>query len=262
MLHYKISTEGTANEMDWRRYRNLMMEMAMDSILGPNPIPSLIKPLVEVKFNHNFFTGGNLTPRSLEKLDAAEQYNASTSELGKFISKITSFGGGDGEPEKRLITPIQADHLARGYAGSIATLSMWASNVIFPEGRVAPQAKDNPFLGGLMGADVQRKNESLVYELMDENERYFNTFKKLKERGDPKADEYKNANINQIQAYVYGQTVTKGLQDLNKEIRRVGESRDKDMTPEMRRDRINKLKEIKEKQALAGVIQFRKLADR
>jgi hypothetical protein len=97
---------------------------------------------------------------------------------------------------------------------------------------------------------------------MDENERYFNTFKKLKERGDPKADEYKNANINQIQAYVYGQTVTKGLQDLNKEIRRVGESRDKDMTPEMRRDRINKLKEIKEKQALAGVIQFRKLADR
>jgi hypothetical protein len=253
MLYSTITSQGTKNEIDMKRLRTVLAESAYDSLLGPTPIPSGVRPFVEIAFNHDFFTGGNVTPRSLEKLDAARQYNASTSEMGKMISSLT------GTDKHRLLNPIEADKLMRGILGSVGALSMYYSNVIFGEDRVAPQLKDNPLLGGIIGADVQRKNEELLYTLAEITSKADATFNDLHKKGfHEEAREYFKENKDLIKANGYVKASTQSLDDINAEIKRIGGSpNDKTYnTPEKRLARINELKEIKNK-ALKDVIRFR-----
>jgi hypothetical protein len=253
MLYSTITSQGTKNEIDMKRLRTMFAESSYDSLLGPTPIPSGVKPFIEIAFNHDFFTGGNVTPRSLEKLDAVRQYNASTSEMGKMISSLT------GTDKHRLLNPIEADKLMRGILGSVGALSMYYSNVIFGEDRVAPQLKDNPLLGGIIGADVQRKNEELLYTLAEITSKADATFNDLHKKGfHEEAREYFKENKDLIKANGYVKASTQSLDDINAEIKRIGGSpNDKTYnTPEKRLARINELKEIKNK-ALKDVIRFR-----
>jgi hypothetical protein len=253
MLYSTVTSQGTKNEIDMKRLRTVLADSAYDSLLGPTPIPSGVKPFIEIAFNHDFFTGGNVTPRSLEKLDAARQYNASTSEMGKMISSLT------GTDKHRLLNPIEADKLMRGILGSVGALSMYYSNVIFGEDRVAPQLKDNPLLGGIIGADVQRKNEELLYTLAEITSKADATFNDLHKKGfHEEAREYFKENKDLIKANGYVKASTQSLDDINAEIKRIGGSpNDKTYnTPEKRLARINELKEIKNK-ALKDVIRFR-----
>jgi hypothetical protein len=253
MLYSTITSQGTKNEIDMKRLRTVLAESAYDSLLGPTPIPSGVRPFVEIAFNHDFFTGSTVTPRSLEKLDAARQYNASTSEMGKMISSLT------GTDKHRLLNPIEADKLMRGILGSVGALSMYYSNVIFGEDRVAPQLKDNPLLGGIIGADVQRKNEELLYTLAEITSKADATFNDLHKKGfHEEAREYFKENKDLIKANGYVKASTQSLDDINAEIKRIGGSpNDKTYnTPEKRLARINELKEIKNK-ALKDVIRFR-----
>lgn len=253
MLYSTVTSQGTKNEIDMKRLRTVLADSAYDSLLGPTPIPSGVKPFIEIAFNHDFFTGGNVTPRSLEKLDAVRQYNASTSEMGKMISSLT------GTDKHRLLNPIEADKLMRGILGSVGALSMYYSNVIFGEDRVAPQLKDNPLTGGIIGADVQRKNEDLLYSLAEITGKADATFNDLHKKGfHEEAREYFKENKDLIKANGYVKASMQSLDDLNAEIKRIGGSpNDKTYnTPEKRLARINELKEIKNK-ALKDVIRFR-----
>lgn len=255
-LYSTITSQSTKNAIDATRFRKVLAESAVNSILGPTPIPSGAKPMVEIAFNHDFYTGNTVTPRGLENLDAAQQYNASTSELGKMLSSLT------GTDKTRLLNPIEADKFMRGMAGSIASLSQYYSNVLNSGNRVMPQIKDNPLVGGLVGADTQRKYENLFYGLRDETESAEATFKKLHERGmHEEADAYLRDNIELVKAQGYVKAIGEDLGRLNKEIKRVGESpKDKTFnTPQKRLDRINELKEIKNN-ILKDVVQVRKQA--
>jgi hypothetical protein len=263
MIYTTIVSQGTKNEVDKSRLARVMGKMFVDSILGPTPVPTGFKAPLEVAIDHNFFTGNNVTPRGMQGLDAAEQYNAATSELGKFLSKLTEipFTGGDGKPNKRALNPMETDHLIRGMFGSAGALSMWFSNQLFggPE-RPKGQLKDNPFLGGLVGADVQRRNEDLMYDLKDKTEESYNTFRKLHMRGKhQEANEYFKDNKGEVQAYAYVLRAEAELKRLNAEIRRVGETVDPKWTPEAKRERLNELAE-KKNTVLRGVIQMRKKA--
>jgi hypothetical protein len=255
-LYSTITSQSTKNAIDATRFRKVLAESAVNSILGPTPIPSGVKPTIEIAFNHDFYTGNTVTPRGLENLDAAQQYNASTSELGKMLSALT------GSDKSRLLNPIEADKFMRGMAGSIASLSQYYSNVLSSDKRVAPQLRQNPLTGGLIGADTQRKYENLFYGLRDETESAEATFKKLHERGlHEQADAYLRDNIELVKAQGYVKSVGESLGALNKEIKRVGESpNDKTYnTPQKRLDRINELKEIKNN-VLKDIVEIRKKA--
>jgi hypothetical protein len=173
--------------------------------------------------------------------------------MGKMISSLT------GTDKHRLLNPIEADKLMRGILGSVGALSMYYSNVIFGEDRVAPQLKDNPLTGGIIGADVQRKNEDLLYSLAEITGKADATFNDLHKKGfHEEAREYFKENKDLIKANGYVKASMQSLDDLNAEIKRIGGSpNDKTYnTPEKRLARINELKEIKNK-ALKDVIRFR-----
>jgi F0F1-type ATP synthase membrane subunit b/b' len=173
LIHYDLSQKGTKNEMDRTRFWKASGNAAVDMLLGPTPIPSAFKGAIEISLDRNFYTGGDITPDYLKKLEASRQYTASTSELGKIFSAATQipFTAKEGKENKRVLSPIQADHLMRSLGGSVASVSMFFTNLVFNSDRPSTQLKENPLLGGLVGADVARRNESLFYDLKERSDK-------------------------------------------------------------------------------------------
>jgi Na+-translocating ferredoxin:NAD+ oxidoreductase RnfG subunit len=247
-----IVNKGTDNEMDAKRLRTALSEAAMDSLLGPNPVPTGVKPAIEIILNKNFFTGSTVVPRGMEDLDAAEQYTATTSEFGKVLSALTGLPFTD----KRVLNPIEADHLVRGMFGTTGSAVQWLSN-LFSEDRPAPRAKDNPLYGSFITADVPRGREDLFYDFKGIVDNRYETFMKLLERGkDKQADEYYDKYSDLIASRDYVVGMEAALRDINRQIRNIGEIKDKDFTPEQRRQEITDLQRQKN-DILDGIIQMR-----
>jgi hypothetical protein len=253
LIYNYVTKEGTDNEMDASRLRSALREAAFDSLLGPNPVPTGIKPAVEIILNKNFFTGSTVTPRGMEDLDAAEQYTSATSELGKVLSALTSIPFGEGS---RVLNPIEADHLVRGMLGTNGSAMQWLSN-LFGEDRPTPSMRQNPLYGSFVSPDVARGNEDLFYDFKSKVDNRYETYMKLLERDKAEeADKYfdKHGELISARDYVTGMEVA--LRDLNRQIRMTGEVKDKSFTPDQRREEIIDLQRAKQ-DILDGIVQMR-----
>jgi hypothetical protein len=256
MLYNKIMKEGTKNAVDERRLRTALKEAAIDMLLGPTPVPSGIKPFVEIGLNKDFFTGRPVVPESLAKLEAAERYVANTSEAGKFLSGLT------GTKEKRLLDPLEADHIIRGIFGTAGAMGQWFSNSIAVASgeRAAMTDKQQPITGSFLRTDVGRRNEDLFYDFKAEVDKRYGTYAKMLEREDDKAaDAYEEKHSDIIDFYQDVNKMDSELKEINAEIRYYGESKDTGLTPQQRREEI-KLLQIEKQEMLDDIIEMRKEA--
>ena len=245
LIYNKVTREGTDNEYDRRRIRKALGDAARDMLLGPEPIPAGIKPVIEVAINHDFFTGRPVIPEGLKDVEAAEQYTASTSELGKKLSALLAIPGTDG---KRVLNPIEADHIIRGVFGTAGAMGQWVSNSIgaMAEERPEPTAKEAPITGSFLRDEVPRGREDLFYDFKSAVNEKYQTWKKMMDRGDyDAADAYleKNGDVAAMNDYIV--EAEDELKEINAEIRRIGETREKDMTPKERREAIEDYKRLK-----------------
>jgi hypothetical protein len=254
MTYNTVMKEGTENEIDGTRLRHVLAEAAMDSLLGPNPVPTGVKPLVEIGLNRSFFTGRAITPKSLEGLDSVQQYNATTSELGKVLSALT----GNPFNEKRVLNPIEADHLVRSLFGTTGAAVQWGTN-IFSGDRPTAREKDNPFYGSFIAADVGRAPEDLFYSFKDKVDGRYKTYQSLlKDAKFEEADKYFDRYEKEISAQPYISAMDNSLAEINREIRVLGRI-SRDMTPDERRAEITEMQRLKN-QILEDVIAMRKEA--
>jgi len=250
LIYNKVMKEGTKNQMDNTRLRKALSEAAIDSLVGPNMIPTGVKPVAEIALNHNFFTGGNLTPKGMEKLESFRQYNSSTSELGKVLSGLTM----------GALNPIEADHLVRSLFGTAGAAVMYGSN-LFNGDRVTPQAKDNPIYGSFILPEVPRGREDLFYDLKERSDKKYETFVDMMKKQHPKeAKEYREENKGLIAAHGFVTGADAELKRINAEIRRLSDLPSEKMSSDEKRARITRFQEQKNR-ILEKTIQFRLKAE-
>jgi hypothetical protein len=258
LLYNKITKEGTKDAIDNTRLRTALKEGAIDALLGPvgsGPIPSAFKPVAEVALNHDFYTGGNVTPQNMKDLAAFRQYNANTSELGKWMSYASGFGS----DEHRLLSPIQADHVMRGMGGSVAAVAMWGSN-LFSGNKPSAEERNNILYGSFIAPEVPRGREDLFYDLKTRSDTALATFKDLMKKGHPEeAKTWFDDHKGEIQANGFTAQASKTLVDLNAEIRRIEDLPESKMSAGDKRARINFFKNKKE-DILEQTIKFRQKA--
>ena len=245
LVYNHITKKGTENEYDARRLRQALSGVALDALSGPTPIPIAIKPLLEVSVDYSFFTGRSIVPTNLKDVEAAEQYTGSTSELGKAISAALEIPGTDG---KRVLNPIEADHIVRGLFGTVGAMTQWVTNSIgsIAETRPEPSGKENPFIGTFLREEVPRGKEDLYYDLKGVVDTKYQTWKKMMERGAyEEADAFLDKNDAAISMHDYIRDTDAELKDINSEIRQLGESKDQNLSPKERRKEIDEYKRIK-----------------
>jgi len=253
LIYNYVTTQGTENEVDGTRLRTALFEAAADSLLGPNLISTGVKPFAEITLNRNFFTGGTVTPKGMEDLDAVEQYTAATSQLGKIISALTGIPFTE---NKRVLNPIEADHLVRGLFGTTGSFVQYVSNM-FSDERPSPSARQNPVYGSFVAPDVARGNEELFYDFKKKVDNKYETYMKLLERDKAdEADNYFNKHADLISARDYVTGMEIALRDINRQIRNTGEVKDTKLSPEQRRQEIIDLQRAKQ-EILEGIIQMR-----
>jgi GNAT superfamily N-acetyltransferase len=252
----KVINEGTETEVDAKRLRTAMKEAAVDLLLGPTPVPSAVKPIIEIGLDYNFFTSRPVTPRGMQSLDAYQQYDMRTSEAAKILSSLT------GNDEKRVLNPMEADHLVRSIFGTAGAMVAWSSNLVGEAAEFRPEMglKEMPVTGAFLRPEVPRGREDLFYKLKDDTDRKYRTYMTLADRDNKaEAQAYINRHPNLIAYYEYTSEMDAQLKEINSAIRFIGETRDPSYTPELKRREIQEFLNLKQ-DILEGIEQFRKEA--
>jgi hypothetical protein len=203
---YLLMTDKGAE--DGRKFRDSMKAALGTALLAPTPVPQVIKPIVEVAINYNFFQGKPLIGQWQKGLEIERQFNDSTSELAKL------FG------ETGMVSPIAADHLMRGMFGSVGGLTIFLTNPILhsdpmierPEMSMKEAVAAVPGAGSFMTKEYESSLKTDFYVLRDEVDKVANTLSDLKKR-----------NPDQIDAYLEKEGVIDKLQ-LKKTVDKVGKS--------------------------------------
>ncbi len=127
-------------------------------------------------------------------------------------------------------------------------MGQWVSNSIgaIAETRPEPSAREAPITGSFLRDEVPRGREDLFYDFKEAVNEKYQTWKKMMDRGDDAAaDAYIEKHGDVAAMYEYINETEADLKEINTEIRRLGETREKDMTPRERRLEIEDYKRLK-----------------
>ena len=238
-------------ETDGKAQWSALKDLFLGSIPGYSSmgIPQIVKPVFEVWANKNFLTGAPVESARFQGLDPEARYLATTTELAKQMSKAVP-----------ILSPIQIEHIVRGYLGVLPLAAAAAANGVFeregkgekPEGR----ASDLPLIGTAFQKKYGGADAEVVFREAKEIEQSRNTFNDILKSGRrEEALEYRDAHRAELlmapMAGQYRQVVGR----INADIRRTQERND--LTAEEKRIRLDMLDKAKQDRANAFLKQVR-----
>jgi phage shock protein A len=250
------AVDGMRAETDGKAQFQALRDLFLGSVPGYSSmgVPALVKPAFEVWSDKNFLTGGPIEPRRMQGYDTEERYLATTTELAKQMSKLLP-----------ILSPIQIEHIVRGYLGVLPLVAAAGANGLFErEGkgeRPAGRASDLPLIGTAFQKKYGGGDADVVYREAQEAVNANATFKKMLSEG--RRDEavaYRDKNkVELAMASAAGQ-YRQIIGRINTDIRRTQE-RD-DLTAEEKRLRLDALDKAKQDRADAFIRQSRLVEER
>jgi hypothetical protein len=245
------AVDGMRAETDGKAQFQALKDLFLGSIPGYSSmgVPALVKPAFEVWTDKNFLTGGTIEPRRMQGYDTEERYLATTTELAKQMSKLLP-----------ILSPIQIEHIVRGYLGVLPLVAAAGANGLFErEGkgeRPAGRASDLPLVGTAFQKKYGGGDADVVYREAQEAVEANATFKKMLGEGRrEEAVAYRDKNkVEMAMAPAAGQ-YRQIIGRINTDIRRTQE-RD-DLTAEEKRLRLDALDKAKQDRADAFIRQSR-----
>jgi len=238
---------------DGKKVRAAFRDAIVNSILSPTAVPQAIKPILEVGINYSFFTGRPIIGRGLERLPTDQQTSIYSSELAKMM-------GSTG-----LIAPVNADHLMRGYFGTVGGLlnAVISSAVRTVDGRSLPEVPTadalgrvpglSPFLAKEYGTGV--KND--FYELQKEVDVAVAGFNRLKKYGTiADVQEFAQENKELIGLRTQVNRIQTQLAKLRGQERKIIEAPDSVMDAAQKGEAVSRIK-AQEKRMLTNVHTLR-----
>jgi hypothetical protein len=204
------------------------------------PIPQVVKPLIEVGMNKNFFFDRPVEPYRFKNMSAKEKRDLYTSETMITMSEAFDWAGVE-------VSPMQLEHLVNGYFGWVGELGIGLSNMIvskardFPE-RPAQKFMDHPILRKMFQASPIRNTKAgtAFYERLKDVEQAHNDLNLSKKLED--WDRYEEIYEEKKDLLKWKDFIKKKqrmLNEINKRIRII--RFDKYMGAEQKRERMDQL---------------------
>jgi len=250
------AVDGMRAETDGKAQFQALRDLFLGSIPGYSSmgIPQIVKPAFEVWADKNFLTGGPIEPRRMQNFDTEERYLATTTELAKQMSKALP-----------ILSPIQIEHIVRGYFGVLPLAAVAAANGLFESAdkgeKPAGRASDMPLIGTAFQKKYGGGDADVVYREAQESMQSRDTLNKMiKEGRREDALEYREKHRAELAmasaAGQYRQVVGR----INADIRRTQERND--LTAEEKRLRLDMLDKAKQDRADAFIRQSRLVEER
>lgn len=151
-----------------------------------SPVPQMFQPALDVYSNRDAFTGRPIESAGMEKLSPTLRDRASSTAPAKAISSATAVFG-----EDFALSPLQADHLIRGYLGQVGA---WGAGIIDTVWRAASGESEpakhwheyqpiRRFYRDLGAPAPYDRYSTLFYEGLKESGRVYADAKRLQELG-------------------------------------------------------------------------------
>jgi hypothetical protein len=200
------------------------------SQLSMNPIPQLVKPMLDVYANKDSFTKRPIESLAMQRLQPKERYNERTSEVGRFLGSL-------GLPDPAMLmmghyeelSPVKIDALTRGYfswLGVMATTSIdYGIRPMMDRGeRPAMQLRDAFVIGNFVESLPTNSSRyvSQMYDQANAIEQAYASYRNAITQGDiGKANRLLAENRKEILAYKNIEAIKRGESKINAQINRI-----------------------------------------
>ena len=239
----QISDDGVEGKVFFKRMNSILMDT-----FSLNPIPQMVKPMIDLYSNKDSFTGAPIESAGMERLSAQERVTGRTSGVAKVL-------GGISEAMHKVLTfdtkaqgfsPIQIDYAIKaylGWAGSTAVATADLAVEPFTEGTKVRKPVIDTLAMGFIKTEPETASK-FMSQFYETNARVQSALadmrhyaelgnsekvgKILKEQGDDIA-----------LAKLYDKT-TKQLAEIRKQMRLIEQS--KDIDPADKRAEMNRLR--------------------
>jgi hypothetical protein len=249
----RITEQFVDDEATGELFRKRLLSMLTDTF-SFSPIPQAVQPLLDIYSNYDAFTERPVESMGMDRLSPELRKRASTSKIGEWGSQILNATiGGIGTPETNpfALSPVQMDHLIGGYFGQVGTWVTGAGDVAwrFATGNEKPAQRwyeyqpIRRFYKSLGDEDRYTKYGTVFYKGMREAARAHADVKELREAG-RLADAAEVVKDKQEMLRIRTQ-LNRAQSDLRKINRRIDVIRRSDQPAGLKRQRIDRLRAIK-----------------
>jgi hypothetical protein len=249
------AVDGMRAETDSKEQWKALKDMFLNSIPGYSSmgIPQIVKPAFEVWTNKNFMSGSDIESRRFQGMDTEERYNANTTELAKAMSKALP-----------ILSPIQIEHMVRGYLGVLPLAVAGAANGLFArEGKgEAPEKRlsELPVLGPAFQKKYGGGDKDVAYEMAEKAMTAKTTLNKLVAEGRREdAVAYRDENRARLAVASAAGQYRQLVGRINADLRRTQER--SDLTAAEKRVRIDNLEKAADEAAKRFTQRVRQVQD-
>jgi len=236
---------GTSTEQEWKAIRNLFL----NQIPGGSSfmLPQLAKPLIEVGTNHSFFTSREIEGANMQGLAPQERYTARTTELAKRMSEMLQI---DAMPDALKLSPLQIEHLARGYLGSLPLMAAATMNDVFGTPNAeAPARKltETPLIGTSFQDRYGNGAADILYAKIKAADQVQTTYNKMLNEGRKQDAKMYLADVENLRELPMLRQAESKLQALAKQEKAIRSSATLD--PDAKRERLDAITARREAEA-------------
>ena len=235
----------SSDEMTGERFRNRLYHLLSDN-LAFNPVPQLVKPVLDVYANKDSFTGRPIETLGMERIRPDYRYTGRTSMAARAIGTAGNIATGD-----HFLSPVQVDHLIMGYFGWLGSFIVGASDILAKPTTGQPSGPRPDYwklaTGSMVSGmrDAPSRYVSQMYDQAKENNEAYGTWRSLiKEGRVEEARSFFESNREKIAKHRLTARITRMETSLNERIRRIEKS---DRTSEEKRDLIREIKVQKDR---------------
>ena len=230
-------------DSEGKQFTNALSRMMWDTF-AMNPLPQIIKPVVDLYSNKDSFTGAPIETAGMEALSKAERKADTTSPLAMALAPVLNIA----LPEKAELSPVQVDYAIKGYfgwlGGTVASTSMYAV-MPFKEGAYPDtQWMDKASLGFVKSLPSNMSQYTTAfYESNKQIQQAFADMRHYAEIGEmDKVEQIMEEKGDKIALQkLYTQT-SKQMANIRKQISIV--TNDKSMDGATKREEIDRMKEL------------------
>jgi hypothetical protein len=234
---FEIGAMATLAERSWElafdkqmtgeRFRKQVLTLLSDN-LSMNPVPQLVKPMLDVYANKDFM-GRPIERQGMENLAPELRYTSETSMAARALSG--GMNAVTGVVGAKTLSPVQVDHLVRGYFGWLGSFVVQVGDVLARPATGQPVRPESDLFraatGGMVAdlRDAPSRYVSAMYEQAKEIEMAYGTWKELVRQGrQEEAAEYRADNMGLLGKYKSIERVKRAQGELNKQIKTVEQS--------------------------------------
>lgn len=206
------------------------------ALSSPLSMPTALKPAIEVATNYSFFTDTPIESAREQGMTQEQRYRTNTTEIAKLLGRAG------------VLSPVQIEHLVRGYTSSAGILLMSMANwplrpLVSPETAERPERKlsELALVGPAFQPNTGRAALDAVYDDIERYEQAHKTFMKLAEEGKmAEARSFASKYATEIAMASTGGAAKQFLGELAAYKRVIASS--KELTPKQKQEQIEQVK--------------------